>query len=176
MEEDAYKPDGPFYKRPGWQQSGDAASSASFVTGRSLGYTGGTSLLRPRPIWDMTTDLVGPLGALNALRERTRHGGSYYVLRPEIGFYAPEVVQKCYQTFQWVTIEPSQYVSELLMVVLDSWKKGLSRVFCCLFPIALYLWESHWGYLYAAAQPSFWARRSISDASLDHSVCAALLF
>ncbi|KAL4807208.1 CoA-transferase family III [Aspergillus unguis] len=140
VEENAYGPDGPFYDRPGWQQIGDAASGASFVTGRSLGYTDGTSVLPPLPISDMTTGLVGALGALMALRDRTRHGGSYRVLSSlvaadaislhrEIGLYSPEVVRKTEETFQWETMEPSQYVSELLFVVMNGWKRVYPEYF-----------------------------------------------
>ncbi|KAJ5175303.1 uncharacterized protein N7482_001180 [Penicillium canariense] len=140
VEENAYGPDGPFYERPGWQQIGDAASGASFVTGRSLGYTDGTSVLPPLPISDMTTGLVGALGTLMALRDRARNGGSYRVLsslvaadaislQPEIGLYSPEVVRKNEETFEWEVMEPSQYVSELLMVVMNGWKRVYPEYF-----------------------------------------------
>ncbi|KAJ5871103.1 uncharacterized protein N7529_003456 [Penicillium soppii] len=158
VEENAYGPDGPFYERPGWQQIGDAASGASFVSGKSLGYADGTSVLPPLPISDMTTGLVGALGALMALRDRTRNGGSYRVLsslvaadaislQPEIGLYSPEVVQKNQETFQWETMEPSQYVSELLMVVLNGWKRVYPEYFTRESPIMTTFEKSHWGHL-----------------------------
>lgn len=158
VEENAYGPDGPFYERPGWQQIGDAASGASFITGRSLGYTDGTSILPPLPISDMTTGLVGALGALMALRDRTRNGGSYRVLSslvaadaisllPEIGLYSPEVVQQNEKTFQWEVMEPSQYVSELLMVVMNGWKRVYPEYFAQDSPIMTTFEKSHWGQL-----------------------------
>ncbi|UKZ54411.1 hypothetical protein TrVGV298_008219 [Trichoderma virens] len=158
VEENAYGPDGPFYERPGWQQIGDAASGASYVTGRSLGYTDGTCILPPLPISDMTTGLIGALGALMALRDRTRVGGSYRVLssliaadaislQPEIGLYSPDVVRKNEKTFQWESMEPSQYVSELLMVVMDGWKKVYPEYFAPDSPILTTFEKSHWGHM-----------------------------
>ncbi|KAE8318250.1 alpha methylacyl-CoA racemase [Aspergillus transmontanensis] len=158
VEENAYGPDGPFYERPGWQQIGDAASGSSYVTGRSLGYTDGTSVLPPLPISDMTTGLLGALGALMALRDRTRHGGSYRVLSslvaadaisllPEIGLYSADVVRKNAETFQWGVMEPSQYVSELLMVVLDGWRKVFPEYFSPKSPIMTTFEKGHWGHM-----------------------------
>ncbi|GCB27389.1 succinyl-CoA--L-malate CoA-transferase beta subunit [Aspergillus awamori] len=140
VEENCYGPDGPYHERPGWQQIGDAASGSSYVMGRSLGFTDGTSVLPPLPISDMTTGLVGALGALMALRDRSRHGGSYRVtsslvkadtinLEPEIGLYSPEVVEKCTQLFKWGHIGPSQFVTEILLVVMDGWKNVFPQYF-----------------------------------------------
>ncbi|KAJ8103714.1 CoA-transferase family III domain-containing protein [Lipomyces tetrasporus] len=92
--ENAYGPDGPFYERPGWQQIGDAASGRSYVTGRSLGHTDGTSVLPPLPLSDMTTGLVGSLGALMALRDRAWHGGSYRVQRALVAADNPDHFQR----------------------------------------------------------------------------------
>lgn len=158
VEENAYGPDGPFHERPGWQQIGDAASGCSFVTGRSLGHEDGTSVLPPLPISDMTTGLVGALGALMALRDRTRNGGSYLVnsslvaadaisLRPEIGLYSPDVVSKNQDTFQWDVMEPSQYVSELLMVVMKGWKRVYPEYFASDSPFMASFETGHWGRL-----------------------------
>lgn len=105
IEENCYGPDGPFNSRPGWQQTGDAASGASYVTARSLGHTEGTSILPSLPIPDMDTGLIGALGVLMAIRDRTRNGGSYHVfvsltaaaaypLNPEIVLYTLEVMDK----------------------------------------------------------------------------------
>lgn len=140
VEENCYGPDGPYHERPGWQQIGDAASGSSYVMGRSLGFNDGTSILPPLPISDMSTGLVGALGALMALRDRARHGGSYCVtsslvaadlisLRPEIGLYTPEAVEKSNQLFQWGYIGPSQFVTEILLVVMDGWKKVFPQYF-----------------------------------------------
>jgi len=140
VEENCYGPDGPYHERPGWQQIGDAASGSSYVMGRSLGFKDGTSVLPPLPISDMSTGLVGALGALLALRDRARKGGSYRVssslvkadaiaLEPEIGLYSPEIVQESNKLFQWGHIGPAQFVTEILLVVMDGWKKVFPRYF-----------------------------------------------
>lgn len=158
VEENAYGPDGPYHERPGWQQIGDAASGASFVTGRSLGYTDGTSVLPPLPISDMTTGLVGALGALMALRDRALSGGSYRVLsslvaadtislHPEVGLYSPDVVRETNNLFKWEVMAPSQYVSELLVVVLNGWKRVFPSYFADGSPFMTTFEKSHWGHL-----------------------------
>jgi hypothetical protein len=140
VEENCYGPDGPYHERPGWQQIGDAASGSSYVMGRSLGFKDGTSVLPPLPISDMSTGLVGALGTLLALRDRARQGGSYRVtsslvkadaiaLEPEIGLYSPEVVEKSNKLFQWGHIGPSQFVTEILLVVMDGWKRVFPQYF-----------------------------------------------
>lgn len=140
VEENCYGPDGPYHERPGWQQIGDAASGSSYVMGRSLGFNDGTSILPPLPISDMSTGLVGALGALMALRDRARTGGSYRVtsslvkadavsLEPEIGLYSPEVVQKSNELFKWGHIGPEQFVIEILLVVMDGWKRVFPQYF-----------------------------------------------
>ncbi|PYI14300.1 alpha methylacyl-CoA racemase [Aspergillus violaceofuscus CBS 115571] len=140
VEENCYGPDGPYNERPGWQQIGDAASGSSYIMGRSLGFKDGTSVLPPLPISDMTTGLVGALGALMALRDRARHGGSYRVtsslvkadvinLEPEVGLYSPEVVERSNQLFKWGHIGPAQFVTEILLVVMDGWKNVFPQYF-----------------------------------------------
>ncbi|KAL4748558.1 hypothetical protein BDW72DRAFT_195682 [Aspergillus terricola var. indicus] len=140
VEENCYGPDGPYHERPGWQQIGDAASGSSYVMGRSLGYNDGTSVLPPLPISDMSTGLIGALGTLMALRDRARYGGSYRVtsslvkadvisLEPEIGLYSPAVVEKASEIFQWGHIGPEQFVTEILMVVMDGWKRAFPQYF-----------------------------------------------
>ncbi len=68
-----------------------------------------------------------------AIRDRTRHGGSYHVfaslmaaaafpLDPAVGLYPPDVVERCNKNFQWAPTDPSLFVMELLDVVLRSWK------------------------------------------------------
>lgn len=140
VEENCYGPDGPFHERPGWQQIGDAASGSSYVTGRSLGHTDGTCVLPPLPISDMLTGLIGALGAMMAVRDRARHGGSYHVqsslvaadtisLSPEVGLYSPEVVRKNAEKFQWDVMDSSLYVSELLLVMIKGWKRVFPEYF-----------------------------------------------
>lgn len=136
VDENCYGPDGPFAERPGWQQIGDAASGSSYVMGRSQGLEEGKSVLPPLPGSDMITGLVGALGAMIAVRDRATKGGSYYVqsslvaadtfaLEKEIGLYPPEVVSETISRCGFVPISPEQYVSEILLSVVDGWKKGL---------------------------------------------------
>ncbi|KAH7024346.1 alpha methylacyl-CoA racemase [Microdochium trichocladiopsis] len=140
VEENCYGPDGPMAERPGWQQVADAASGCSYVTGRSLGHTDGTCVLPALPVPDMLTGLIGAIGAMMALRDRTRQGGSYHVfaslmaaaslhLKPEVGLYPPAVVQQCSEKFKWSRTGPEHFVLELLDVVLAGWKGVLPSYF-----------------------------------------------
>ncbi|KAI8182360.1 hypothetical protein K4K51_001000 [Colletotrichum sp. SAR 10_75] len=132
VEENCYGPDGPMHERPGWQQVADAASGCSYVTGRSLGHTDGTCVLPALPVPDMLTGLIGAIGAMMAIRDRTRQGGSYHVfaslmaaaampLQPDVGLYSPEAVKQCNERFQWGETGPELFVLELLDVVLKGW-------------------------------------------------------
>ncbi|KAA8641743.1 uncharacterized protein ATNIH1004_010682 [Aspergillus tanneri] len=134
VDENAYGPDGPFAERPGWQQIGDAASGSSYVMGRSQGFEEGKSALPPLPVSDMTTGLVGALSAMLAIRERAVQGGSYHVvsslvaadtiaLEEEIGLYTPEVVLQTTKRFGFRPITPDQFVPEILINVVDGWKR-----------------------------------------------------
>ncbi|OOQ89765.1 hypothetical protein PEBR_06483 [Penicillium brasilianum] len=136
IDENCYGPDGPFAERPGWQQIGDAASGTSYVIGKSLGLEEGHSVLPPLPVSDMTTGIVGALAALMAIRDRAVKGGSYHVvsslvaadtiaLEEEIGLYPPEVVAKTNKKFGFVPSTSDQFVSEIMIQVIDGWKKGL---------------------------------------------------
>ena len=136
VDENCYGPDGPFAERPGWQQIGDAASGTSYVIGKSLGYPEGHAVLPPLPVSDMTTGIVGALGAMMALRDRATKGGSYHVvsslvaadaiaLEKEIGLYPPEVVARTAEKFGFVPSTSDQYVSEIMLQVIDGWKRGL---------------------------------------------------
>ncbi|PYH86690.1 CoA-transferase family III [Aspergillus uvarum CBS 121591] len=123
VDENCYGPDGAFAERPGWQQIGDAASG---------------TVLPPLPVSDMTTGLVGALAAMMAVRDRTTQGGSYHVvsslvaadavtLEPEIGLYPPAVVARTAQRFGFVPATPDQFVSEIMIQVLDGWKQEFDR-------------------------------------------------
>ncbi|KAJ5771396.1 alpha methylacyl-CoA racemase [Penicillium nucicola] len=155
VEENCYGPDGPFSSRPGWQQTGDAASGCSYVTGRSMGHTDGTSVLPSLPIPDMMTGLIGALGALMGLRDRARNGGSYHVfaslaaaaaypLSPEIGLYSPEVVHKVDKKFEWESMDSSMFVLELLQVVLNGWNKAWPNLYSPESPFTTKL-QGDWG-------------------------------
>ncbi|KAJ5718712.1 hypothetical protein N7488_004358 [Penicillium malachiteum] len=138
VDENCYGPDGPFAERPGWQQIGDAASGTSYVIGKSLGYPEGHSVLPPLPVSDMTTGVVGALGAMMAVRDRAIKGGSYHVvsslvaadtiaLEKEIGLYPPEVVAQTVEKFGFVPSTSDQFVSEIMIQVIDGWKRGLPK-------------------------------------------------
>ncbi|KAJ5087446.1 hypothetical protein N7456_011062 [Penicillium angulare] len=138
VDENCYGPDGPFAERPGWQQIGDAASGTSYVIGKSLGYPKGHSVLPPLPVSDMTTGIIGALGAMMALRDRATKGGSYHVvsslvaadaiaLEKEIGLYPPEVVAQTAEKFGFVPSTSDQFVSEIMIQVIDGWKQGLPQ-------------------------------------------------
>ncbi|KAL4805063.1 CoA-transferase family III [Aspergillus unguis] len=136
VDENAYGPDGPFHARPGWQQIGDAASGSSYVMGRSQGHEEGKSVLPPLPVSDMVTGIVGALAAMMAVRDRAIKGGSYHVtsslvaadaisLKQEIGLYPLDVVQETAQRLAFPDTTPDQYVSEVLVAVVNGWNKAL---------------------------------------------------
>ncbi|KAJ5715025.1 uncharacterized protein N7483_012206 [Penicillium malachiteum] len=137
-DENCYGPDGPFAERPGWQQIGDAASGTSYVIGKSLGYPEGHSVLPHLPVSDMTTGIVGALEAMMAVRDRAINGGSYHVifslvaadtiaLEKEIGLYPPEVVAQTVNKFGFAPSTSDQFVSEIMLQVIDGWKQDLPR-------------------------------------------------
>ncbi|KAK7920989.1 hypothetical protein PG985_009011 [Apiospora marii] len=139
VEENCYGPDGPMAERPGWQQIADAASGCSYVTGRSLSHSDGTCVLPALPVPDMLTGLIGAIGAMMAIRDRARQGGSYHVfaslmaaaalhLKPEIGLYSPKVVEECNQKFKWDKLGPDLFVLELLDVVLKGWRQAIPKL------------------------------------------------
>ncbi|KAJ6104079.1 CoA-transferase family III [Penicillium sp. IBT 18751x] len=136
VDENAYGPDGPFHTRPGWQQIGDAASGSSYVMGRSQGLPEGKSVLPPLPVSDMITGIVGALAAMMAVRDRAIKGGSYHVtsslvaadtisLQQEIGLYPLHVVEETAKRLAFPDTTPDQYVSEVLVSVVNGWNKAL---------------------------------------------------
>lgn len=136
VHENCYGPDGPFAERPGWQQIGDAASGYSYVMGRSEGLPMGHSVLPPLPISDMTTGIVGAVGALMAIRDRAVKGGSYHVfgslvaadtilLEKEVGLYSPDAIKRTTERFGFTPNTPDKFVSEVLFEVGAGWKRGL---------------------------------------------------
>ncbi|KAK0712739.1 CoA-transferase family III domain-containing protein [Lasiosphaeria miniovina] len=132
VSESCYGPDGYYAERPGWQQVADCAAGAAHVTGRALGLSGSECVLPPLPISDMTAGAVGAVGAMLALRDRARHGGSYavhsalvaantYALSREVGLYAPETVRVCQQRFRWPEMRAHHHVLDLLQMVWHGW-------------------------------------------------------
>jgi hypothetical protein len=66
-------------------------------------------------------------------------------LEPEIGLYSPEVVRKNAERFKWDVMEPSQYVTELLMIVLKGWKRVYPEYLSPESPFMTTFEEGHWG-------------------------------
>jgi hypothetical protein len=136
VDENAYGPDGPFHARPGWQQIGDAASGSSFIMGRSQGHEEGKSVLPPLPVSDMITGIVGALAAMMAVRDRAINGGSYHVtsslvaadaisLKKEVGLYPLDIIKDTSKRLAFPDSTPDQYVSEILVSVVNGWKNAL---------------------------------------------------
>ncbi|KAH8678325.1 CoA-transferase family III domain-containing protein [Xylariales sp. PMI_506] len=136
VSENCYGPDGYYAERPGWQQIADTAAGSAYVTGRSLGLPDGEAVLPSLPISDMTTGVIGAVGALQALRDRATKGGSYavhasltavntFALKPEVGLYQPAVVAECAQRFRWAEMRAQHHVLDLLVTVMDGWKRVL---------------------------------------------------
>ncbi|KAJ6180459.1 hypothetical protein N7519_010920 [Penicillium mononematosum] len=134
VDENCYGPSGPFAERPGWQQIGDAASGASYVMGRSLGFDEGTSVLPPLPVSDMTTGVVGALATMDAI-----------LVDPEVGLYPVEVVQRTFDTFKFARSSPDQFVSEIMIQVIDGWKRVFPEYLAQDSPFMMSFEDSPWG-------------------------------
>lgn len=140
VEENCYRPDGPFATRPGWQQMADAASDVSYVIGKSLGGNEGYSVLPSIPVADMTTGLVAATAAMMAIRDRAVKGGSYHVfsslvsvntiaLQPQVGLYPPETVRNTAQAFHFMAGTPDQYIAELAYQTVEAWQERFPGIF-----------------------------------------------
>ncbi|KAF2131786.1 CoA-transferase family III [Dothidotthia symphoricarpi CBS 119687] len=140
VSENCYGPDGYYAERPGWQQIADAAAGSAYVTGRALEHTQGLprgeAVLPCLPISDMTTGVLGAVGALQALRDRATKGGSYVVhaalagvnafaLREEVGLYPLGTVAECQERFAWGEMRGQHHVLDLLATVWGGWKRVL---------------------------------------------------
>lgn len=134
VSENCYGPDGIYAERGGWQQIADTAAGSSYVTGRSLNLPDNECVLPSLPVSDMTTGILGALGAMMGLRDRALHGGSYYshasltavntfALKPEIGLYPRNIVDECQKRFQWAEMRGAHHVLDLLVTVWDGWKR-----------------------------------------------------
>ncbi|KAH7063549.1 CoA-transferase family III domain-containing protein [Macrophomina phaseolina] len=141
VSENCYGPDGYYAERPGWQQIADAAAGSAYVTGRALGLPDNECVLPSLPISDMTTGIIGAVGAMMGLRDRATKGGSYYAhasltavntfaLKEEVGLYPQEVVRECQERFAWAPMRAKDHVFDLLFTVWDGWKRvyGESRL------------------------------------------------
>ncbi|KAJ4380446.1 hypothetical protein N0V86_003801 [Didymella sp. IMI 355093] len=140
VSENCYGPDGYYKERPGWQQIADAAAGSAYVTGRALEATQGLqkheAVLPSLPISDMSTGVLGAVGAMLALKRRAVEGGSWevhaslagvnaYALREDVGLYPLHTVQECQDRFQWDQMRGSHHVLDLLVTVWKGWKRVL---------------------------------------------------
>ncbi|KAG9199791.1 hypothetical protein G6514_007905 [Epicoccum nigrum] len=140
VSENCYGPDGYYKERPGWQQIADAAAGSAYVTGRALEATQNLpkheAVLPSLPISDMSTGVLGAVGAMLGLKQRAIHGGSWeahaslagvnaYALREDVGLYPLKTVQECQERFQWGEMRGSHHVLDLLVTVWKGWKKVL---------------------------------------------------
>lgn len=134
VSENCYGPDGYYAERPGWQQIADAAAGSAYVTGRSLNLPDNECVLPSLPISDMSTGILGAVGAMMGLRDRALTGGSYsvhasltavntFALKPEIGLYPREVVEETQKRFGFAEMRGAHHVLDLLMTVWDGWQK-----------------------------------------------------
>ncbi|KAK1707113.1 uncharacterized protein CLUP02_04732 [Colletotrichum lupini] len=138
--ENCYGPDGYYAERPGWQQIADAAAGSAYVTGRSLGLPNNEAVLPSLPISDMSTGVLGAVGAMLGLKRRATEGGSYYshaslvgvnayALTEEVGLYPESTVAECKQRFQWGEMRGAHHVLDLLVTVWNGWTKVLGDFF-----------------------------------------------
>ena len=142
VSENCYGPDGYYKERPGWQQIADAAAGSAYVTGKALEVTQGLqkheAVLPSLPISDMSTGVLGAVGAMLALRERATKGGSWevhaslagvnaYALREDVGLYPLQTVKECQERFQWDAMKGSHHVLDLLVTVWKGWKRVLGN-------------------------------------------------
>ncbi|ROW11854.1 hypothetical protein VPNG_04911 [Cytospora leucostoma] len=138
VSENCYGPDGYYAERPGWQQIADTASGASYVIGRSLKLPDNECVLPSLPISDMSTGILGAVGAMLGLKRRAIEGGSYYAhatltavnayaLTEEVGLYPESVVEDSKKRFQWGEMRGQHHVTDLLVTVYDGWKRVLGN-------------------------------------------------
>ncbi|KAF0316206.1 Succinate--hydroxymethylglutarate CoA-transferase [Colletotrichum sp. SAR11_59] len=136
VSENCFGPDGYYAERPGWQQIADAAAGSAYVTGKSLNLSNNEAVLPSLPISDMSTGVLGAVGAMLGLKRRAVEGGSYYshasltgvnayALTEEVGLYPEATVEECKQRFQWGEMRGSHHVLDLLVTVWNGWQRVL---------------------------------------------------
>lgn len=134
VNENCFGPDGYYAERPGWQQIADAAAGSAYVTGKSLKLPNNEAVLPSLPISDMSTGVLGAVGAMLGLKRRAVEGGSYYAhaslvgvnayaLKEEVGLYPEQTVEECKERFQWGEMRGQHHVLDLLVTVWNGWKK-----------------------------------------------------
>lgn len=136
VSENCYGPDGYYAERPGWQQIADAAAGSAYVTGRSLQLPDNEAVLPSLPVSDMSTGVLGAVGAMLGLKRRAVEGGSYYAhaslvgvnafaLTEAVGLYPEQTVAECKDRFRWAEMRGAHHVLDLLVTVWDGWKRVL---------------------------------------------------
>ncbi|KAK2007833.1 CoA-transferase family III [Colletotrichum eremochloae] len=136
VSENCYGPNGYYAERPGWQQIADAAAGSAYVTGKSLNLPNNEAVLPSLPISDMSTGVLGAVGAMLGLKRRAVEGGSYYshasltavnayALTEAVGLYPKSAVDDCKKRFQWGEMRGAHHVLDLLVTVWNGWKKVL---------------------------------------------------
>lgn len=139
VSENCYGSDGYYAERPGWQQIADAAAGSAYVTGKSLGLPHHEAVLPSLPVSDMSTGVLGAVGAMLGLRRRAVEGGSYYAhaslvgvnayaLTEEVGLYPEQAVAACRERFQWGEMRGAHHVLDLLLTVWAGWKRVFGDV------------------------------------------------
>ena len=73
VSENAYGHDGPWQRRPGWEQLAQATTGVTIIQGQDR------PSITPAAMNDYTTGYFGALGAMMALRRRAIEGGSWRV-------------------------------------------------------------------------------------------------
>lgn len=136
VSENCYGPDGYYAERPGWQQIADAAAGSAYVTGRSLNLPNNEAVLPSLPVSDMSTGVLGAVGAMLGLKRRAVEGGSYYAhasltgvnayaLTEAVGLYSRQTVAECQERFQWGEMRGQHHVLDLLVTVYRGWQRVL---------------------------------------------------
>lgn len=94
------------------------------------------SVLPSLPISDMSTGVLGAVGAMLGLKKRAIEGGSYYAhasltgvnayaLTEQVGLYPENVVDECKERFQWAEMRGQHHVLDLLVTVWGGWRRVL---------------------------------------------------
>lgn len=139
VDENCYGPDGYYAERPGWQQVADAAAGSSYIMGQAFDLPAGQGVLPSLPISDMSTGILTALTIMCALRDRTKHGGSYHghtaltaynmaTLDPEVGLYQRDIVQKINDTYRFVPWSSDAHVAPLYYDIIKAWDENSDLV------------------------------------------------
>ncbi|RFU74889.1 transferase family III [Trichoderma arundinaceum] len=139
MDENCYGPDGYYAERPGWQQVADAAAGSSYIMGQAFGCPKGQGVLPSLPISDMSTGILTTLTIMCAIRDRTKHGGSYHghsaltaynmaTLDSDVRLYQREVVQKIQNIYRFAPWSSDAHVAPLYYDIVKAWAENSDLV------------------------------------------------